>query len=119
MPLDRHHVRSQKLFVRAFANKQGKRYAAFVKRYEEFNEKDICRICRLHHDVVHSFYHMIVDRHIAKIGKPLWQWSWKQATILMNDLEKEFWRWKKRQEAGLRAMKAQGSAAKSLSNRVG
>lgn len=99
--LDRHHVRSQKLFVYEFEYRRSRKWRRFKARYEQFLDEDICRICRLHHDQVHRIYRGIVQQHTIKLGKRVGLFSWRQAEILMQDLERNFWKFVKEEEQRL------------------
>lgn len=101
MFLDRHHVRSQKLFVRAFRLRGSARYKAFVERYDAFHPADIVKLCRECHEEVHGIYRLIIGKHCWKLRLRLRDFSWVQAEILMDDFEKEFWRWKEGKEKRL------------------
>lgn len=96
MHLDRHHVRSQKLFVHHFSHRKSRRYVEFAKRYHAFRDEDIVRLCREHHDEVHSLYWTIIGKHTWKLKLPLRMFSWRQASILMDDLEVHFYQWLER-----------------------
>jgi hypothetical protein len=97
MLLDRHHVRSQKMWITIFRDKSpALEYREFVQRYYEFHPDDICRLCREHHEEVHDLYWNVVEKHKRKLGIPLYWMTWKQAEIIMADLEKTFWAWLKR-----------------------
>lgn len=82
--VQRHHIRHEKLFIRFFAHKQGqKKYEQFRRRYEEFREEDISAICPDHHAEAHWEYRHIIQRHYIKVGRPLSQYTWKEAEELM------------------------------------
>lgn len=108
MFLDRHHVRSQKLFVHHFSHRKSKRYEDFAKRYNEFREEDIVRLCREHHDEVHPLYWSIISKHTWKLRLPLRRFSWRQANILMDDFEAHFHQWlakkSKQKTSGIRTL---------------
>jgi hypothetical protein len=90
------------MFVRAFGLRViSRKYRYFKARYERFEEEDLSRICRGHHDNVHQVYYLIVNKHKQKLGLPLRSFSWKQAEILMDDLEKAFWSYVKQEELRL------------------
>lgn len=97
MLLDRHHVRSQKMWLTIFRDQWfTPHYKDFAKRYYEFNEADLVRLCREHHEEVHDLYYNVVEKHKRKLGIPLYWMTWVQAGIIMDDLEKIFHKWLKR-----------------------
>lgn len=99
-PLDRHHVRSQKLFVHHFRHKRkSRKYKDFVKRYYEFSKEDIVLVCRDHHGEVHRLYARVIAKHCWKLRLRLRDFTWKQAEILMKDFELEFNEWVARKNA--------------------
>lgn len=108
MFLDRHHIRSQKLFVKHFEHRKSRRYLDFAKRYYAFRAEDICRLCREHHEEVHETYWDVLRKHTRKLMLPLRSFSWRQANILMDDFEIHFYRWLERRSkqkvSGTRAL---------------
>ena len=97
-PLDRHHVKHQKLFVNEFGvtdKASSARYVTFLARYEEFNPKDIRLLCRDCHGEIHEEYlYLMLDEELLK-DKPVYEFSWKDATELMKKFEKFFKKWVK------------------------
>ena len=95
-PIDRHHVKHQKLFVTQFGisdKARTARYATFRARYEEFNPKDIRLLCRDCHGEIHEEYlYLMLDEKLLK-NKSIYEFSWKDAAKLMNKFEKFFNKW--------------------------
>jgi hypothetical protein len=87
-PLNRHHRAHQALWIGVWAWRHGeKRFRSFIQRYHEFRSEDTVLICQDHHAEIHMIYDSIIASDVVGRGKPLSQYSWKQARILMEKLE--------------------------------
>ncbi len=93
-PIDRHHVRNQKLFVRAFEWRDtDQKYKKFVKRYESFDPKDIRLLCRDCHSELHEEYTYLRLDAEYEFDRYIQSFTWKQANQLMSRFEKFFKKW--------------------------
>jgi hypothetical protein len=77
------------------------KWTRFVYEYYQFLEERITRICPRHHAEIHRVYDEIIASEIAKIGRPLADFSWKQAEKLMDKLEEACHEWLKKETKGL------------------
>lgn len=77
----------QHMFVSHFEKRDTERYRAHKARYESFHTDDICTICDVHHKEIHKLYGPIIGKHCLRLRKPMCRWTWKQAEILMKELE--------------------------------
>lgn len=86
-PLNRHHKAHEALWLGAWAHRsQEAQWKAFVKRYYEYREEDIVRICLPHHAEIHAIYDEIIAEDLALVGLPLYLYSWSQGRRLMRKL---------------------------------
>lgn len=93
-PLHRHHRGHQKLWFGPWAHRSREpQWKAFVARYYEFRQEDVCLICDNHHAEIHSIYDRIIAEDMAATGLPLYLYSWKQGKILMSKLEAACAQW--------------------------
>ena len=93
-PIDRHHVRNQKLFVRAFGHRKGeKKYEKFVTRYEAFRPVDIRLLCRDCHSELHEEYTYLRLDFEYELNRYIQGFTWKEANQLMSRFEKFFHKW--------------------------
>lgn len=80
---------------------QEPKWKAFVKRYYEYREEDIVRICLPHHAEIHSIYDAIIADDMARTGLPLYLYSWKQGKILMRRLTDACAEWLTQETPGI------------------
>jgi len=94
--MHRHHTSHQWMFVIAFAQSHAKRkkYRQFVRRYSSFNKEDIELLCPGHHGQIHEVYDHIILRSVSRTLKPLAEYTWSQANILMSALRTTYYKWK-------------------------
>ena len=101
--LNRHHVRHQGMWLGVWAGRRRgePRWIEFVKRYWSFHRDDVRYLCANHHAEIHSIYDDIIAEDRAKVGKPLYDYSWKQAEALMDKLEAAFNVWIRLESRGI------------------
>lgn len=90
---DRHHIKSQKMWVTQFAVRRAgqKKYNTFVKRYKAFRPADIALLCRDCHEWIHEEYLYLLLDHYNPM--PFSEWTWGEAYELMRKFEKFFKKW--------------------------
>lgn len=76
------------------------RYTAFVRRYYEFREEDVVHICSKHHREIHELYDPIIVKHCKRFRKPIADFTWPEAEVLMATLVSRCNQWLKRQTKG-------------------
>lgn len=88
LPLDRHHVRSEKLFVHAFeqSRRGEKKYQNFVARYWRFDPRDWIYLCRYHHEQLHRRYLAMLRKNTKRLRRFPVLWSWAEAEQFMDSL---------------------------------
>lgn len=86
---------SERMWLRHFVrHRRTKRYRDFMARYKEFHPDDICYICPDHHEEIHVAYMNTIFRRIkAKGYKPLTDWTWEEAEVLMDELRTQCRAW--------------------------
>jgi len=116
-PLNRHHKRHEALWFNAWAHRQHEpKWQEFVKRYHEFRPEDTVVICLRHHAEIHSMYDRIIQEDRKLLGLPLYRYSWKQGTRLMDKLEAVCEEWLKQKTKGIDS--AQYDRTKKLRRRL-
>ena len=96
-PIDRHHVRHQKLFVTQFAkhskHRAHSKFKRFRRRYEKFEPEDIRLLCRDCHSEIHEEYLYLTMDAEQQFDKYAMDFTWAQARILMDRFEAFFHKW--------------------------
>lgn len=103
-PINRHHKKHEALWLHVWAHRAAEhepQYKEFIKRYHEYREEDIVRICMDHHAEIHMIYDLIIAKDTADTGIPLYLYSWKQARILMQKLENACLIWLQQESPGI------------------
>ena len=99
--LHRHHLGHEHMWLTVWQWRiEQPKFIAFAKRYYEYREGDIVRICSSHHREIHEIYDGIIQRHIASRGVSLREYTWGDAHDLMNQLRQRCRKWLKRQTPG-------------------
>lgn len=93
-PINRHHRAHEALWLTSWAHRHKEpKFQEFVRRYYEFREEDIVRICMPHHAEIHSIYERIVEEDRLRTGRPLYMYSWAQMRRLSIALRDACARW--------------------------
>lgn len=93
--LQRHHKRHPAMWFGIWAKrKRGElRWKEFKERYHKFLPEDVVLICDAHHAEIHSIYDKIITKDRAQVQCKLSEYTWVQATQLMNKLEEACLEW--------------------------
>lgn len=101
--LHRHHIRHEAVWIALNLRRKGPNEELgwteevihnLDERYHKFLPKDIARICAWHHAEIHMLYDLEAEKFQRRLKyKPYSQFSYKEATRLMNRFEKTFNLW--------------------------
>jgi hypothetical protein len=100
--IHRHHKAHEALWLGPWAHRASEpRWQEFVARYHEFREADIVRLCAPHHAEIHARYDRVISDDVARVGLPLYLYSWAQAERLMDKLRSACEAWLLRETPGI------------------
>ena len=88
------------------------KWEAFIKRYFEFHDEDVALLCANHHAEIHARYDVVIQADVVRLGRPLSQYTWAQAELLMDKMEVVFREWMLEETPGIDA-KSFGKRRKS------
>jgi hypothetical protein len=119
-PIHRHHRGHEFLFVSVWTmggQSRDEDIRKFIRRYWDFNEKDIVRICDRHHAEVHLDIDLIILEHRIKTKKMLEQYTFKEATDLVKRIQKYTDEWLTRETPGVKPEIVFGKTVTKFSQR--
>lgn len=95
--IQRHHIRSERMWLRHFKHKyRTNKYKAFKQRYTNFLAQDVVPLCEDHHEEVHEYYEREQGKFLAEnpeLFRKFSTWEWKDAERLMDCFSRVFNSW--------------------------
>jgi hypothetical protein len=77
------------MFIGVWASRRRgeEKWQQFLDRYHNFLSEDVVELCAHHHAAIHQIYDRIIQADVAKVERPLSQYTWRQAERLMDRLK--------------------------------
>jgi hypothetical protein len=114
--LHRHHTGSEHMWLLFWQHRIDQpRFVDFARRYYEYRDEDVVRVCSSHHREIHEIYRVIGDEHQRRRGKPFQDYTWTEAEDLMQKFRKRCKRWLKTQSPGAEPWPSNGATKRAAS----